>query len=98
MASIDRSEVLRIAELAQLELSDEELERMTPELDSILGYVRQLEQLDLREVHPTSHVQLDRMPMRSDEVVASLPRDQVLEQAPRASAEGFAVPAFVDEG
>ncbi len=98
MPSIDRDEVLRIAELAQLELSEEELERMTRELGSILDYVRQLEQLELEDVPPTSHVELDCMALRADVVRDSLPREQVLEQAPRVADGGFAVPAFVDEG
>jgi len=98
MAAIDRQEVLRIAQLAMFELDEAELERMTAELGSIIAYVEQLQAVDVEDVPPTFHVQLDRMPFRADEPAPSLERDTVLAQAPEANADGFTVPAFVDEG
>ncbi len=95
---ITTEEVRRIAGLAHLALSPEETERMTRELGDILAYVRQLEAIDVTGIPPTAHVQLDRLPLRPDEVHASLPHDLALAEAPRVSQDGFAVPAFVDEG
>ena len=95
---ITRAEVLAIARLAHLDLSDEEVERMTRELGGILAYVRQLEEVDTASVPPTAHVQLDRLALRLDVPEESLPHDLALREAPRVSEDGFAVPAFVDEG
>jgi len=91
-------EVRNIARLAHLDLSPEEHARLTHDLIQILGYVRQLEQLQVDNVPPTAHVQLDRMPLREDETLRSLPRDLALREAPAVAHQGFAVPAFVDEG
>lgn len=91
-------EVRRIAGLAHLALSPEETERMTRELGSILAYVRQLEAIDVTGIPPTAHVQLEKMPQRPDEIHESLPHDLALAEAPRVAQDGFAVPAFVDEG
>ena len=98
MAEISEAEVRRIAELAHLALDDAEVERMTRELAAILGYVRQLEQVECEGVPATAHVFLEAMPLRPDEPAASLPRDEVLAQAARTAEAGFAVPSFVDEG
>jgi aspartyl-tRNA(Asn)/glutamyl-tRNA(Gln) amidotransferase subunit C len=95
---ITADEVRRIARLAHLDVAPDEVERLTRELGTILAYVRQLEELDLSGVAPTAHVQLDRLPLRADEPEMSLPREVALREAPRVAMEGFAVPAFVDEG
>lgn len=95
---ITAEEVLRIGSLAHLHLTSEETERMTRELGDILAYVKQLEELDVSSVPPTAHVQLERLALRPDEPKPSLPRDLALREAPRVSQDGFAVPAFVDEG
>jgi aspartyl-tRNA(Asn)/glutamyl-tRNA(Gln) amidotransferase subunit C len=97
-APITIDEVRRIAGLAHLALSPEETERMTRELGSILAYVRQLEAIDVTGVPPTAHVQIDRLPLRPDEVHLGLHHELALAEAPRTSQDGFAVPAFVDEG
>ncbi len=94
--TINRALVLRVAKLACLSLAEPELDRFTHELARIVGYVEQLDVLDTHDVPPTAHIQLDRTPWREDEERASLPRDEVLSQAPRVEADGFAVPAFVE--
>jgi len=95
---ITPEEVLRIAGLAHLHLSPDEIARMTFELAAILAYVKQLEELDVSAVPATAHVQLERLALRPDEPTPSLPRDLALREAPRVEGDGFAVPAFVDEG
>lgn len=96
--TITIEEAQKIARLAHLELSPDELARLTRELGDILGYVRQLEELDVTGVEPTAHVQLERLALRDDEPGSSLPRELALREAPRVALDGFAVPAFVDEG
>ena len=95
---ITLEEAKKIARLAHLALPDDELSRLTRDLDRILGYVRQLEEIDLAGVEPTAHVQLERLALREDEPASSLPRELALREAPRVAMDGFAVPAFVDEG
>ena len=96
--AITPEEVLRIGELAHLRLTPDEVTRMTRELGDILGYVKQLEEVDVAGIPPTAHVQLDRLALRPDDPIPSLPRDLALREAPKVAQDGFAVPAFVDEG
>jgi aspartyl-tRNA(Asn)/glutamyl-tRNA(Gln) amidotransferase subunit C len=95
---ITPAEVRRIAGLARLDLAPEEVSRFTRELGAILSYVKQLDELDVTDVPPTAHIQLERLALRPDETESSLPREVALREAPRVAMEGFAVPAFVDEG
>lgn len=95
---ITREEALTIARLAYLDFAPDDLERVTRELGAILGYVKQLEEVDVAGVEPTAHVQLDRLTLRDDQPGSSLARDLALREAPRVAGDGFAVPAFVDEG
>ena len=90
---IDREQVLHVARLARLRLSDDELERMSDELSGILGHIEKIGELELDQVEPTSHVLELENVLRPDEPRPSLLRDRALEQAPDASAEGFRVPS-----
>ena len=75
MPGITRDEVLHVARLARLELSDTEIERMREQLDAILTYIDRLKALDVTGVEPTSHAVPLVNVMRDDEVVPSFPRD-----------------------
>jgi aspartyl-tRNA(Asn)/glutamyl-tRNA(Gln) amidotransferase subunit C len=90
---IDREQVLHVAKLARLRLSDEEVERMTGELSQILEHVEQMEALDLDGVEPTSHVVELENVLRDDVPRDSLSRERALEGAPEAAADGFRVPS-----
>jgi aspartyl-tRNA(Asn)/glutamyl-tRNA(Gln) amidotransferase subunit C len=90
---IDRDQVLHVAKLARLRLTEEELERMSGELSTILEAIEQIGELDLEGVQPTSHVVDLENVLRPDEPRPSLPREQALENAPEASDEGFRVPS-----
>lgn len=96
--AITQKDVLHIAKLARLELAAAEVEPMMRDLDKILDYVTLLGELDTSDVPPTAHIAVVRAPERADEVVAGLETDVALAEAPRRSDEGFAVPAFMDEG
>ncbi len=95
---INADEVRRIARLAHLPVSAEEVARFTRELGDVLAYMTQLAEVDVTGVPPTAHLEIERIALRADEVEASLPREVALREAPRVAMEGFAVPAFVDEG
>jgi aspartyl-tRNA(Asn)/glutamyl-tRNA(Gln) amidotransferase subunit C len=90
---IDREQVLHVAKLARLRLSDDEVERMTGELSQILEHVEQMEALDLEGVEPTSHVVALENVLRDDVPRDSLSRERALEGAPEAAADGFRVPS-----
>ena len=90
---IDRDQVLHVARLARLRLSEDEVERMSTELSSILDHIEKINELDLEDVEPTSHViQLENV-LREDVPRPSLPRERALEQAPDAAEGGFRVPS-----
>lgn len=97
---VDEALVRRLAELANLELQPDELVALTSDLDSILAYVRILEEADVAGVPPLASVRSARPAERADEPAPSLPRDVAFGQAPRVDREDgkFVVPAFVDEG
>ncbi len=82
-----------MAKLARLRLTDEEVERMSAELSSILEHVERINELDLDGVAPTSHVVDVENVLRSDEPRQSLPREQALENAPDPAETGFRVPS-----
>ncbi len=90
---IDREQVLHVARLARLRLSDEEVERMTGELSSILDHIERIAALDLEDVRPTSHVVELENVLRADEPRPSLPREVALAEAPATDGRGFRVPS-----
>jgi len=90
---IDRDQVLHVARLARLALSDEEIERMSGELPAILEHVERMNELDLDGVEPTSHVVALENVLRADEPRPSWDRDRVLEGAPDPSDGAFRVPS-----
>ncbi len=90
---IDREQVLHVARLARLRLTDEEVERMSSELSSILEHVERINELDLEGVEPTSHVIDVENVLRPDEPRPCLPRERALENAPDAAEGGFRVPS-----
>jgi aspartyl-tRNA(Asn)/glutamyl-tRNA(Gln) amidotransferase subunit C len=90
---IDREQVLHVARLARLELSEEEVEKMSTELSTILDHVERISELDLEGVEPTSHVVELENVLRADEPRPSWPRERVLEQAPDPAQGAFRVPS-----
>jgi aspartyl-tRNA(Asn)/glutamyl-tRNA(Gln) amidotransferase subunit C len=90
---IDRDEVLHVARLARLQLSEEEIEPMARELSAVLDHIAKIGELELADVPPTTHVAELTGRLRADEPCASLPREVVLSQAPAVSGEGFLVPS-----
>lgn len=90
---IDREQVLHVARLARLRLTDEEVERMSGELSGILEHVEKIAALDLDGVEPTTHVVELTNVLRPDEPRPSWPREDVLEGAPDAAQGAFRVPS-----
>jgi aspartyl-tRNA(Asn)/glutamyl-tRNA(Gln) amidotransferase subunit C len=90
---IDRDEVLHVARLARLALSEEELEPMARELSAVLDHITKISELSLEDVAPTSHVVELTGALRPDEPRASFAREVALEQAPAVGGDGFLVPS-----
>ncbi len=90
---IDREQVLHVARLSRLRLSEEEVDTLTGELSSVLDHVDKLAEVDIEGVEPTSHVVPLENVLRDDEPVPSLDRDLALSQAPDPQDGAFRVPS-----
>lgn len=92
---ISKKEVEHVAHLARLTLTDEELEKMTGQLDNILSYVDKLEELDTSQVVPTSHVFSVSNAFREDVEKESLSQAEALRNGPQQDGEMFQVPKII---
>jgi aspartyl-tRNA(Asn)/glutamyl-tRNA(Gln) amidotransferase subunit C len=91
---LSRDQVLYVARLARLELTEDEVERFSGELSKVLDHIEKISELgDLEGVEPTSHVIEVENVLRADEPRPSWPVDVVLESAPDAAQGGFRVPS-----
>ncbi len=95
--SISRAEVEKVSLLARLQLSDDELDRMTRQMGDILGYIDLLSELNTEAVEPMAHAIDVSNVFRDDAVRPSLNREAVLANAPRHDGECFLVPAVLGE-
>ena len=97
--AISRSEVLKIADLAKLHFSEEELDAFSVQFQRILDYIEQLKEVDIAGVEPTSHVSLtegfEKCLFREDEVKESLSVAESLGNAPDAGHGHFKVPKII---
>jgi aspartyl-tRNA(Asn)/glutamyl-tRNA(Gln) amidotransferase subunit C len=91
--AIDRAEVLHVARLARLALSEDEIALMAHELSAVLDHVERIAELDLDGVPPSTHVVEVTGALRPDEPIPSFPREIALAQAPAVSGDGFVVPS-----
>lgn len=90
---LSRDQVLHVARLARLSLSEDELDRHAGELSKVVDWIGKIDELgDLEDVAPTSHVVALINQLRADEPHASLPADVALAQAPDPGDDGFRVP------
>jgi aspartyl-tRNA(Asn)/glutamyl-tRNA(Gln) amidotransferase subunit C len=89
---LDRDQVLHVARLARLELSEVEMQRMAGELSHVLEHIEKIRELDLEGVEPTSHVVEVTDALRPDEPRPCLPPEVALAAAPEPLEGGFGVP------
>ncbi len=91
---LSREQVLHVAKLARLDLTDDEVERMAGELSKVLDHIEKISELgDLADVAPTSHVIEVENVLREDVPRDSLPAEVALASAPDAAEGGFRVPS-----
>lgn len=99
--SVDKATVAKIASLARIKVSDQELEAMVPELNQILGWVEQLGEVDVAGIEPMTAVIPNTLRLR-DDVVDADPltgggiRNEVLANAPAAEHGFFGVPKVIE--
>lgn len=95
--ALSREEVLHIALLARVGLSEEDVAKFREQLSDVLDHFETLKALDTEGVEPTAYPLALESVMRSDEVRPSLPRDDVLANAPQAEDGAFRVRAVLEE-
>jgi aspartyl-tRNA(Asn)/glutamyl-tRNA(Gln) amidotransferase subunit C len=96
-ARLTRAEVAHVADLARLELTDEELDLFTGQLAEVLDHAADVASLDLAGVAPTAHAMAVTNVLRPDELRPVLDRDEVLAAAPAVEDHRFRVPRILGE-
>lgn len=93
---ITKEQVTHVANLARLNLTEEEKEHMTKDMESIISFVDQMDELDIKEVAPTAHIIPINNVFREDKVRPSMDRDTLLKNAPSQEKGCFSVPKIVE--
>jgi aspartyl-tRNA(Asn)/glutamyl-tRNA(Gln) amidotransferase subunit C len=93
---LSREQVIDIADLAKLDLTEAEIEQYADQLSAVLDYASRLEQLDTNNIPPTATVMPLENVMRDDKVEPSLPREQAIANAPGAIEGQFRVDAVLE--
>ncbi len=93
---ISKEEVLHVADLARLKLSDQEAEALTKDMESIIGFANKLNELDTEGVVPTAHAIPMSNAFREDVIKPSYDRDAMIKNAPSADYSGYTVPKVVE--
>ncbi len=94
--SVSNEQVRHIAKLARIAMSDDELERLVPELNAIIGWVEQLGEVNTEGVEPLTAVIDQKLRLREDAVTDGNCREAVLANAPEAQHGFFAVPKVIE--
>jgi aspartyl-tRNA(Asn)/glutamyl-tRNA(Gln) amidotransferase subunit C len=93
---VDEATVRRVARLARIKVTDSEATALTAELSTILGWMKQLDEVDTREVEPMTRVVAMRLKMRADQVTDGGDRAAILANAPVHDKGFFVVPKVVE--
>ncbi len=97
MSKITPDDVLKVAKLSRLTLADNEVETYTSQLEQILGYFEQLEEVDTTNVIPTTRAVEVVNVVRDDTVLATNVREELLNQAPQREGNFFRVPKILSD-
>ena len=95
MTNISSSDVRKVAQLARLELPDDQIELYTAQIEEILSYVDQLQEIDTKNVSPTTRAVEVVNAMREDLVDVKCLREDILNQAPHREGDFFRVPKIL---
>ncbi len=94
--AITKETVQYVAHLARIDLKPKELERLSQELQEILGFMDKLKKVDIKDVVPTSHILPINNVLRDDKLAESLSSAQALENAPERQGNFFGVPKVIE--
>ncbi len=94
--SIDNSTVKKVAKLARIEINEEEETTLITELNNILGWVDELQQVNTDSVEPMLSVFNESMQMREDQAESNFDNSQILDNSPESNAGFFVVPKVVE--
>jgi aspartyl-tRNA(Asn)/glutamyl-tRNA(Gln) amidotransferase subunit C len=94
--SIDKETIKHVAHLARIELQPNELEKLSVQLDDIIGFIDKLSSLDVTQVTPTSHILPISNVLRDDKLHISLTPEKALENAPSRKGNFFSVPKIIE--
>ena len=95
--AVTKKDVEKIAELARLKFSEEELENFTPQMNEILSYMDKLNELDTENVKPLSHPVEQSNVFREDKLKTSISTDEALKNAPSKDEHHFKVPKVIGD-
>ena len=93
---ITKEEILHVAKLARLNLSEEETEKLQSDMESIIEFANTLNELDTEGVVPTAYARPMSNAFREDVIKESYDREEMLKNAPESEDGGFAVPKVVE--
>lgn len=96
MTDITKDQVKHVAHLARLAITDDEAEKLTEELTAIIGFAKQLNELDTEGVEPTTHVLDMKNVMRKDEPKPWITQEEALKNAPDKKDGHYRVPAIME--
>ncbi|CAM4026421.1 Asp-tRNA(Asn)/Glu-tRNA(Gln) amidotransferase subunit GatC [Mesobacillus thioparans] len=96
MSRISEDQVKHVAHLARLAINEEEAQMLTDQLDKIITYAEQLNELNTHNVEPTAHVLEIKNVMREDRAEKGLPREEVLKNAPEHQDGQIKVPGIME--
>ncbi|MDD5005918.1 MAG: Asp-tRNA(Asn)/Glu-tRNA(Gln) amidotransferase subunit GatC [Candidatus Omnitrophica bacterium] len=94
--NITKDTVKYVANLARLELAEEELEKFSLQLNDILRYIEQLKEVDISKIPPTAHVLPIKNVTRKDKLRPSLKAEEVLKNSPQKQGKFFKVPKVIE--
>ena len=93
---LSEDDIRKVAELARLNLSEQEVTELRPQLSKLIDYVAVLEEVDTEEVEPMVHAVEQTNVFRDDVPTESLPRDEALANAPKTDGKFFLVPPIIE--
>jgi aspartyl-tRNA(Asn)/glutamyl-tRNA(Gln) amidotransferase subunit C len=96
--ALSKETVEYVANLSRIELKPDELDKLSKQLESILGFIDKLSALDVENIEPTSHILPISNVLREDEPKKSLDIEKTLANAPEKEGRFFVVPKVVDQG
>jgi len=94
--ALNKDTIKQVAHLARLEMEPAQLEKLSGQLNDILGFIDKLNKLDISNISPTSHILPINNVLREDTPKESLPLDKVLSNAPKKKGNFFSVPKVIE--